>query len=67
MNLQIQFGKIRKFLHSSNITYYKVLKFGDDPTVGLSIHINTYERIIENLGSNDQPTSYDYQNWTQGI
>ena len=32
---------IRKFLHSSNITYYNILKFGDDPTVGSSIHINT--------------------------
>ena len=32
---------IHKFQHSSNITYYHVPKFGDDPTVGSSIHIFT--------------------------
>ena len=30
---------IHKFLISSNITYYNVLKFGDNPTVESSIHL----------------------------
>ena len=44
---------IHKFLWSSNITYYNILKFGDDPTVGSSIHILIKYDIVMNLGSND--------------
>ena len=33
---------IHKFLHSSNIMNNDLFKFGDDPTVGLSVHTLTY-------------------------
>ena len=58
---------IRKFLHYSNITYYHVPKFGDDPTVGSSIHTSTYSGIVMNLGSITQSMSINYQHWTLNV
>ena len=50
---------IRKFLWSSNITYYNVLKFGDDPTVGSSIHISgLYQKYVQTMRFHQSDFTY---------
>ena len=58
---------IHKFQWSSNITYYNVLKFSDDPTVGLSITILIKWRTLMELGLNDRNSSIGLHKWNQGI
>ena len=47
--------------------YYEVLRFGDDPTVGSSIHIRAKWRSLSKLCSNDEISSIRLHIWNWGI